>query len=98
MSNHNAVTAAGTIRSTSNGWSGTSTRSLKYIRAMRTLLEDLRECDLTGKVEYNDEEVMGSGGYSEVFRGRRIESGEEVAVKRLRIVTQDDPAKVCVPL
>ena len=54
------------------------------------ILLDLLDLDLTGSIVLEDTIMKKHGGYCDVFQGR-TPKGTLVAVKRLRVILQDDP-------
>ena len=62
---------------------------LKVDPLMEILL-DLLDLDLTGSIVLEDTIMKKHGGYCDVFQGR-TSNGTLVAVKRLRVILQDEP-------
>ncbi len=54
--------------------------------SLKSLLDNLRDLDLTGKITEESPFLKAHGGYSDVFSGKSLRhGGMQVAIKRLRV-------------
>ncbi len=65
--------------------------SVDNVDSLNSLLEDLRDLDLTGKIIEESPFLKAHGGFSDVFSGKSLQhNGMQVAIKRLRVHVLDN--------
>lgn len=62
--------------------------------ALDELLHNLAHLNLTGSVVPEAGVMAAAGAYSDVYRGRRVDTDAKVAIRRIRAFRQEDRARI----